>query len=348
PIQAGDDFENGSRILAHENDGKTLYVKCHPMQWPLNNVPGDCTFESWLKLEGAVVKARARLNNARTDRKQYDARLQELPAVYANAPFHRVVSYTGNRPFSGAAVTEIPASTSKHPWTFWHGTENWSALLDAKNSGLGLITPGRIFFTGGFAGTPGPNDTLSNATGYLAGQGREILDHNMAYTFEYELVAGRLEEIRRRARQHRSSSLPAWTFNNDRQNWHLVNAHDDGWPIDGHLHVSLDRSDPQLIGPFVFWQAEGAPFLIMEAAFQTTHRHATVFWQRHGRSAPGEGDHVTFAIKPDGNFHRYVVDLAPNPNYRGAMIGLRFDPVPAGRAGDWVKVKSIRLSRGEK
>ena len=61
PIQTGDDFKTPSRVLAHRNDGKTLYVKCQPMQWPLNNVPGDCTFESWLELAGAVVVARARL-----------------------------------------------------------------------------------------------------------------------------------------------------------------------------------------------------------------------------------------------------------------------------------------------
>ena len=57
PIQAGDDFGHGSRTVEHSNDGKTLYVKCVPMQWPLDDVPGECTFESWLALDGAVVKA---------------------------------------------------------------------------------------------------------------------------------------------------------------------------------------------------------------------------------------------------------------------------------------------------
>ncbi|MBM3879431.1 MAG: hypothetical protein FJ387_06880 [Verrucomicrobia bacterium] len=61
PIQAGDEFKNPSFVLAHENDGHTLHVTCRPLQWPLNNVPGDCTFDSWLELDGPVVKARARL-----------------------------------------------------------------------------------------------------------------------------------------------------------------------------------------------------------------------------------------------------------------------------------------------
>jgi hypothetical protein len=345
PIQTGDDFKTPSRVLAHRNDGKTLYVKCQPMQWPLNNVPGDCTFESWLELAGAVVVARARLNNTRSDRKQYDARLQELPAVYANAAFHRVVSYTGSRPFAGEPVSEVLKPVGKHPWSFWHGTESWCALLDERDFGVGLVTPGRIYFTGGFAGEPGKNDTFGNATGYLAGQGLEVLDHNISYEFRYELVAGDLKEIRERAALHQPRSLPRWDFTQDRQGWHFINANDNGWPIKGHLHVLLGENDPQLISPFALWQGQDAPFLILEAAFSTPHRNATVFWQHHGKPAPGKNDHMVFPIKPDGKFHRYVIRLADSPSYQGPVIGLRFDPVPSGQAGDWLKVKSIRLTR---
>ena len=40
PIQAGDHFGNASKVLEHRNDGKSIYVKCVPMQWPLDNEPG--------------------------------------------------------------------------------------------------------------------------------------------------------------------------------------------------------------------------------------------------------------------------------------------------------------------
>ena len=195
PIQTGDDFKNPSRILSHENDGKRLHLSCVPMQWPLNNVPGDCTFDSWLELEGPVVKARARLTNAREDRTFYAARLQELPAVYANAPFHRVISYQGAKPFTQDLATPVPSPKKNHPWSFWTGTEGWAALLDPSDYGLGLITPGRVHFTGGFAGVPGPNDTHGNGTGYVAGQALEILDHNITFEFRYELVLGSLQDI---------------------------------------------------------------------------------------------------------------------------------------------------------
>jgi len=345
PIQAGDDFKNPSRLLAHENDGRTLHVKCQPMQWPLNNVPGDCTFDSWLELDGTVVKARARLTDARTDHTQYPARLQELPAVYANAAFHRVVSYQGNKPITGDTATEAPKPAGPHPWSHWQGTEGWAALLDARDQGLGLITPGHVHFTGGFAGVPGPNDTTGNSTGYPAGQGQEILDHNIVHEFAYELVAGSLEEIRARAAAVRRIGSPVWTFTSDRQGWHYANAHDLGWPIAGQLDVRLEKDDPQLLSPHTFWQAGDAPYLIIDAAFQTDHHSVQIYWQPHGKNAPGKDDTIAFPIEPDGAFHRHVVHLGDSPASRGPMIRLRLDPSPAGKSGSWVKIRSIRLAK---
>lgn len=344
PIQAGDDFGHGSRVVEERCDARSIYVKCVPLQWPLNNVPGECTFESWLELDGTVVKGRARLNNARSDRKQYAARDQELPAVYANAPFYRVVSYTGARPFSGDAVAIIPKSTVKHPWTFWSGTEQWSALLDDTDHGVGLITPGRIRFTGGFAGKPGPNHTRGSSTGYLASPAMEILDHNITFDFRYELLPGSLSEIRARATASALKAIPSWKFGNDRQGWRLANAQDSGWPIRGMLDVSIAGNDPQLISPSAFWIAEDAPFLVIEAAFQTRHSTATVFWTRHPQSGPQTGDSVNFPIQGDGIFRKYVVRLADTKSYSGAMTGLRLDPVSEGMEGEWVRVKSIALS----
>ncbi len=342
PIQSGDDFKNPGRVLAHENDGKTLHVACRPMQWPLNNVPGDCTFDSWLELDGAAVKARARLTNARSDHTAYPARLQELPAVYANASFHRVVSYQGSQPFTGDAFSTVPKAGGRHPWSFWTGTEGWSALLDGKDYGLGLISPGRVHFTGGFAGKPGLNDPLGNSTGYLASQAMEILDHDIVYEFRYDLVLGSVEEIRERAAHWRPSGLPAWRFSSDRQGWHLVLATDAGWPITGQLEVALDRNDPQIVGPHTFWNAAEAPRLVIDAAFRTTQKQGAVFWQKLGDSGFGERTQP-FSIVGDGAFHRHVIDLGAHPDYRGSLVRLRIDPVGAGEPGSWMKVRSIAL-----
>ena len=344
PIQTGDDFKNHSQVLAHENDGHQIHLTCRPLQWPLNKVPGDCTFDSWLELEGSVVKARARLTNTRTDHTQYTARLQELPAVYANAPFHRVVSYQGSRPFTHDTVAAVPPPNGKHPWSFWTGTEGWSAMLNEQDYGLGLISPGRVHFTGGFAGKPGPNDTHGNSTGYLASQGLEILDYNIVYEFRYELVLGTMDEIRTRAAKWKPSKLPSWAFNTDRQGWHYQNATDSGWPVKDVLHVQLEKDDPQLISPLTFWKASDAPYLVIDAAFHTKQKQATIMWQPHGQNGFASAHLASFNIVADGESHRHIIHLATDPAYQGGMVRLRFDPVGGAEPGAWMKLKSITLT----
>ena len=345
PIQAGDDFRNGSEVVEHRNDDRGIYVKCVPLQWPLNRVPGECFFESWLELDGNALKARARVTMARSDKTQYPARLQELPALYANAAYHRVVSYTGARPRSGEAAEVMPASLTKHPWTFWIGTEQWSALLDEKDEGLGLITPGRYWFTGGFAGRPGGNDTHATDTGYLAGQGLEILDHDAVHEFRYEVVVGSLAEIRARAATHAAKAPPTWRFAKDRQGWHYRDARDTGWPIEGMLDVLPEGADPQLVSPIALWEAEEAPFLVIEAAFATGDPKATVYWRRLGEVGPGPEDHLVFPVPEDGEFHEIVVPLGDCPSYRGPIVQLRLDPVSKGGPEAKVRIRSIELRK---
>ena len=33
-------------------DKGSFYVKCIPMQWPFNNLPGECAYESFIVLKG--------------------------------------------------------------------------------------------------------------------------------------------------------------------------------------------------------------------------------------------------------------------------------------------------------
>lgn len=346
PIQSGDDFRNPSKVIAHENDGKKLHVACIPMQWPLNHVPGECTFDNWIELENTWVKVRSRLTNARSDRTFYRARQQELPAVYANAAFFRVVSYVGTRPFMGEAITEQPKSQTKHPWVHWQATEHWSALLDAADEGLGLITPFRVDHTGGFAGQPGANDTRGNATGYLAGQGLEILDHDIRYEYDYELVVGNLRTIRARAQEvaaTRHPPLPRWSFAADRQGWtYAGNGADTGWPIRGELVLRPDGKAPfRALSPLTFWPAEQASTLTVEAAFSGTAATATIVLSKHPQNNGGGDLHVPFPIQNDGQLRRYTVPLG-KPGYEGAFnrITLMLPPQTTG-----ARVKSVELGK---
>ncbi len=342
PIQSGDCYGNRSKVIDCLNDGKSLYVKCIPMQWPLNNEPGECTFECWLTPEGNAVHVRSRLVNHRSDKTQYQGRGQELPAIYTNGPWYRLLTYAGDEPFTNGALKTIPAAM---PWSGWQATENWAALVNDAGNGLGVWEPGVYQFIGGFAGKPGAGGPKDGPTGYIAPLYNEILDYNIVYEYQYTLIVGSIDEIRQYVYQHAERPKPpAWRFEKDRQHWYFVNATDAGWPIQGELKVSLAGNDPQMIGPPGFWRAEDAPKLYIEAAYQTGPARAEVFWARPDGSF--DAAHcVNFDVIPDGAYHTYEVNLAASPEYQGIITGLRFDPVPAGKAGEFVRVKSISFTK---
>ena len=124
PIQAGDAYGHGSEVVEFKKDGTSLYVKCIPLQWPLDNVPGECTYECWIKLRENTVQVRCRLNNARSDQTKYMGRHQELPAVYTNGEYYRLITYQGDQPFTGDKVQRITKKTEGgFPWKYWLATE---------------------------------------------------------------------------------------------------------------------------------------------------------------------------------------------------------------------------------
>jgi hypothetical protein len=348
PIQSGDYAGNRSRIIEYRNDGKSIYVKCVPMQWPLDNEPGECTFESWIRLEDNVVKVRCRINNNRTDTTQYSGRGQELPAVYTNGPWYRLFSYTGDKPFTNGKLSRFTKTWTSlkdaggSPWEHWTATENWAALVNGNDWGLGVFKPDTYSFVGGFFGIPGKGTSKDGPTGYISPVRNEILDHNIAYEYEYVLIVGKLNDIRRYVYEHsQHKSLPDYRFEKDRQHFVYRNATDAGWPIRGELNISLDKNDPQLIGPGGFWQAGDVPKIYIHAACRTQDTRAIIFWKTH--SGPGFTNNrsVSFQTHPDGQYHIYEIDLSSSPYYKGAIAGLRLDPVSTGKKGDYMKIKYI-------
>ena len=61
PIQVGDAYRNRAQILSFQKNGNTLYVKCIPMLWDMNNKPAEAEIEQWTTLSGNVLTVRNRL-----------------------------------------------------------------------------------------------------------------------------------------------------------------------------------------------------------------------------------------------------------------------------------------------
>lgn len=348
PIQSGDVYNNRSRVLESRFKKTRAYVKSIPMHWPLDNVPGECVFESWVELRGPVAHLRQRITNRRDDKTQYPARPQELPAVYLNGPWHRLITYRGDRPFTNAPTEEVPKRPwdENGPWTTFHNPECWAALLDDQGDGVGVWSPGNPILSGGFVGEPGKGGTLDGPTGYIAPIRTEILDHNIAFESRCSLIVGNLSDIRGWvARQPRPPARPSWRFQKDRQGWHLVNASDRGWPVRGFLDIALDRSDPQLVGPPSFWRAADAPVLVIDAR-SDQESMGEVFWSRHDAPSFSPERRLAFRLPGDGRRQLIRVRLSDHPEYRAALTQIRIDPAPGGIAGSRMQLYGVWLERG--
>ncbi len=344
PIQSGDCFGNRSEVIDFSNDGKTLYVKCIPMHWPLDNVPGQCTFESWIRLDGATAIVRSRINNHRDDKTQYDGRSQEVPAIYTNGPWYRLITYIGDKPFTGDDWTEIPIKKKipgQFPWSRFQATENWAALLDKDGHGLGVWIHGTSKFLGGFAGKPGAGGPKDGPTGYIAPINDEILDHNIQYEYSYQLIAGTIDEIRNHVYTHSTGPVTSWEFHSDRQNWVYRNASDAGWPINHGLAVQLNQNNPQIISPLGCWQIENYQAIEITAAFESTGQHAKIKLIQFSDTGlfPVQ---IPFKSIPDGKMRTYTVSLDKSST-TGAFQQFVLLPTSKGSKNGSILLKRIRL-----
>jgi hypothetical protein len=338
--QAGDCFGNPSKLVETRNDGKSLYVKCVPMQWGLDGVLSECTIESMISLEGVTAVVTCRLNNHRSDSAQYQARTQEMPALFTNAPYSHLMTYTGERPFTGDELKEV---LSKGRWL---STECWSAHVDGNGWGLGVWNPMCYRFSGAFTGQAGPGTTSDNATGYMAPSRQEVIDANIQYQYTFVLILGTVTEIRKYVYAHAARpGPPRYRFQNDRQGWTFIDGVDGGWPVRGELSVSKGKASPEMIGPATFWRAADGPIFQMEAAFHSSSGRAKLYWAPFSEQKFSERDSVSFPVVSDGEFHINKVNLATSPYYRGNVVGVRLDPLVGSQAGDWVRVRSISFTR---
>jgi len=341
PVAAGDRYGHGSRVLAQTNDGRTIYTKSVPLQWALNDVPCECTFESWISLDGRVVHVLSRLVNHRSDRRQYPALPQELPATYAVPSLSRLVTYSGSTPFSNGALTEIAHGCA--PVGPFAAPEHWAALVNDRRWGLGIVNRAVWRMVGGVfctAATPGSSPgSNSLETSYLAPTQHEILDYNIRYTYAYDLVLGSVRDIRAYATAHGRASAPAYRFRHDRQHWWYRNARDSGWPIKGMLRVQLGPH-AQLVGPKQLWQASAVRSIYVRAAFRTRGTVAHLLW-----SIPNQAFSLTrrmaFSVVSDGRMRTYRVDLGGAKNYRGPVTGLGLEPPKTGLERRFVEIACI-------
>jgi hypothetical protein len=349
PIQTGDCYMNPSSVLDFRNNGKQIYIKCVPMQWPLNNVPGECSFETWTTLDGPVIHMRYRCTTQRSDHTFYRPCPQELPAVYTISKLSHLMAYTGSAPFTGDALTQITNDWRRAwPWARFVATERWAALVDDDGWGLGVFKDDGGEFHGGIHGDARSDDPKDGSTAYIAPIHEENFDYNIVYEHRTDFVLGNLATIRRRFNAMATKTPPAWRFVSDRHHWTLRSGTDQGFPLNGAWRIKVCAERPVLESGVRCWRAEAAPYLNLELAYTGQGTTARVFWNRLDNNNHGSDVSSSFDPNPDGKFHKYHLKLAASAEYRDLMIGLTLEPVSQPRPGEEIAIKSIVLSAAPK
>jgi hypothetical protein len=348
PIQTGDCSMNPSKVVEHRNDGKELYIKCIPMQWPHNNLPGDCVFETWTTLEGPVIHMRYRCTNQRQDKTQYRPCPQELPAVYTISKLWRLMSYVGDKPFTQDKLTHVTNDWHKPwPWTRFVATERWAALVDDNDWGLGVFKDDGGEFHGGIHGDGRSDDPKHGSTAYVAPIHMENFDHNIVFEHRTEFVVGKLANIRKRFTDMATKTPPAWRFVNDRQHWTMRNASDQGFPMNGEWRIKFGEKKPRLETGIECWRAESGPGMELEIACTGQTTTARIFWRRLDDDKYDTKKSLSLGLKPDGKFQTYHLNLGSSAEYRDLITGLAIEPVAQPHPGEEMAIKSIVLSPAE-
>lgn len=201
PIQVGDYYFNRAKILANKKYNDTMYVKCIPMLWDMNNKPAEATIEQWTTIKDNVIWTRNRLTCHRTDTIYGEGRAcdQELPAVYPISALKNLYTYFGKKPFKGKALTntKVVLLSSGFWGRYLNDTvsEKWMAFVNDSLWGLGVYCPIADNFIAGMAGKPG-FETKDESTSYIAPIKKVVLNKNSVYEYEYYLIVGTLNEIR--------------------------------------------------------------------------------------------------------------------------------------------------------
>ncbi len=199
PIQVGDSYGNRAKILDYKQNGDTLYVKCTPMLWDMNNMPAEAEMEQWNILEGNVLKVHCKITCHRTDNIYGEniADDQELPAVYPISALKNLYTYLGNSPFMNDSLDN--PSVVNLSSGFWgrypNVSEHWMAFVDSTKWGIGVFNQNCTYFLAGMSGSPG-GEAQDGSTSYIAPTRKEILNKNSVFEYDYYIIVGTVDQIR--------------------------------------------------------------------------------------------------------------------------------------------------------
>lgn len=200
PVQGGDQHNNHSKLIdfSLSEDGKSVYVKCQPLDWAHNN---SCT-PSYMENTYTIENGYIRVDNRFVDFSGYSHRSthQELPAFYTISYLSDFVFYNGTSSWTGGELTV------KRDLPFWAGNANayftlrsdetWGAWVAPSGYGIGVYTPNAEILLAGRYLYNGSKSANSDATNYVAPLITYKLKTLEPFEYSYYITTGSVDSIR--------------------------------------------------------------------------------------------------------------------------------------------------------
>ncbi len=202
PVQGGDVSGHGSKLVDVRilEDGRSIYIKCRPMDWAKSNEPTPSYMENTYTLEKDFI----RVGNRFVDffGVKHPAYHAELPAFYTISHLGTFHYYNGSKPWTNDTVTTLPNEP------FWAGnknayhdvvkgnTETWAAWTNKSGYGIGLYVPGTETFLAGRYEYNGSKDPANGGTSYVAPLRTMTIVSFVPFEYEYIIAAGTVQEMR--------------------------------------------------------------------------------------------------------------------------------------------------------
>ena len=351
PIQVGDAFGNRSEILDYKQNDDTLYVKCIPMLWDMNNKPAEAEMEQWIILKDNILEVHNRLTCFRTDSLYGEniLRDQELPAVYPISALENLYYYSGIEPFTNDTLSNPPVvNLSSGFWGRYFGvSEHWMAFVDDDMKGIGVYNPICNYFIAGRAGEPG-YEALDGSTSYIAPVKKEALSKNSVYDYTYFLIVGSVDEIRTKVYElsvgfEEPAQKTGWNFDeeNNFEDWQLNGALE-GVVSNGYLQMNVIAGDPFMTNmDGMMIDASKFDKIQIKMKNNTPDTIADIFFKNAQK--PEQYNMIRFETIPTDSIYReYQIILTENPEWSGSIVMLRLDPVASVSTGS-VSIDHIRL-----
>ena len=382
PVQGGDQFGNGGRLIDYRLTDDSVYVKSQPCDWAQNAARLPFYTENTYTLENDRICVDNRAVDFSGYTHTYES--QELPAVYLVSYLDTFTCYNGDAPWTGDALSVYPDLDFWGPRGtqiayFKEGnTETWCAWYSRDDDfGFGLYVPEVDSLGGGryLEDVRSKSDVDESTSAVSPGNIMRMTSYE-PIAFSYMITTGSVEEIRGVFTANKDFALNP-DLHKDSVDYRLPNDQSQVTHLDftDNLHramympvncaVSHDETqralklstnsgaDVMLTVNYLVTgfslQAEDYPTLKIEYMIPESNSRETYnaeIYPCAGETLNPTAEAMIWVdgLVADGQYHTLVVDLSASPYWQGEIHRLRFDYFNASAPGDVMYIKSITLA----